>query len=83
MNEQEEKIIMWRLLELIILRHQVRIVDDFNRECFGFVIVDNCGIINNYDIIVRDIESVLPEEYVICGKIIDSESACVGLYKEK
>ena len=62
MNEKEEQNLLMKVLELVILRHQVSIVDVEERgDCFGFQVTD-VYLKEAIDFIVNDqnIEEVLP-----------------------
>lgn len=84
MNERTGQRILLKVLELVILRHQVDIVDVFEKgNCFGFWINDNF-IEEILGIIVNDlnIEEVLPINYRICSKIFEDKDGFVGFCKE-
>ena len=84
MNEKEEQNLLMKVLELVILRHQVSIVDVEEREdCFGFQVTD-VYLKEAIDFIVNDqnIEEVLPTNYKICKNLIEDTDGFVGFCKK-
>lgn len=84
MNEKEEQNLLLKVLELVILRHQVSIVDVVEKEdCFGFQVTD-VYLKEAIEFIVNDqnIEEVLPINYKICENLIEDTDGFIGFCKK-
>ena len=85
MDMNDERKVLMKVLELIILRHQVKIVTDYidtKNDGFGFMITSDNSFEEVYNFIIDDVKEILPRDYELYDEGMDTPNcALVGFYK--